>query len=125
MKKLLTLFTAACLLTAALTGCTTPTTTAYKVTSATYTTVDAAMSAWNDYVVAYHPTHDQELVVAKAYKTWQAASIVVVNTVKASIAANDTTGAAVNATVAAVSSALTGLIDALKPFGINLSPSVP
>lgn len=126
MKKLLTTLLLACALCAGLftlPGCTTPATTAYKVTSGTYLTVDAAMVAWGDYVRIYKPAIAQEQQVAQAYKTWQNASLTVIATARAAQTTSDaTTQAKVNAAIAAASSALSGLVTVLQQFGINLVP---
>lgn len=124
LKTLLLSLTLACGLMvsgAVLTGCTTPATSAYKVTSGTYTTVNAAMTAWGDYVAAYKPGADAERRVAQAYKTWQVASVAVVDAARAAQASDDTGKAKVEAAVASASAALGGLITILQQFGINLS----
>lgn len=104
------------------TGCTSTPTAAYRVTAATYTTVDAAMQAWGDYVAKFHPSVDQERQVAQAYKTWQTASVAVVDASKASVASDPSTKSRIEAAVAASAAALNGLITILGQFGINLNP---
>lgn len=95
---------------------------AYKVTTGTYITVDAAMTAWGDYVRIYKPSIAQEQQVASAYKAWQTASVAVVDTAKAAKAGDSSTQAKVNAAVAASATALNGLIAVLAQYGINLVP---
>jgi hypothetical protein len=124
MKKLIVVITAALLLVSpvAFTGCQSPPTTAYKVTNATYVTVDAAMAAWGEYVRVYKPGLGQERKVNTAFKTWQKASVAVIDTARAAQASDGTSQAKVNAAVAAAAAALNGLIDVLGSFGITLTP---
>lgn len=125
MKKLLTslmLAVALCGGLFTLPGCQNAPNVAYKVTTGTYVTVDAAMTAWGDYVRIYKPSIAQEQQVASAYKAWQTASVAVVDTAKAAKAGDTTTQAKVNAAVAASATALNGLIAVLAQYGINLVP---
>lgn len=120
MKRILPLLAlAACLglFTAPLlTGCASASRTTYNVVAGTYYTVDAAMTAWGDYVRFYKPTVTQEQKVAQAYKSWQAASVTVIDTAR--MAGSDKT--TVEKVTAAASAALSGLIAVLQPYGINL-----
>lgn len=93
-----------------------PARTTYNIVAGTYYTVDGAMTAWGDYVRFYKPSVAEELKVAQAYKSWQAASVTVIDTAR--MAGSDK--AAVEKATAAASAALSGLIAVLQPFGINL-----
>lgn len=57
-----------------LTGCASAEKTAYTATSATYTTVDAAMTAWGAYVAQFHPGVNMESAVKRTYEQYQAAA---------------------------------------------------
>jgi|GEM_PF-3022014 len=76
MKKLsaisdqLSVFVAVSLL-AAVCGCASLETTAYRTIGAVAVTVDGAMNAWGDYVRAGHATASDETVVRAAYDHYQ------------------------------------------------------
>lgn len=129
MKKLANLLAAGALALAllaaplAFTGCTTPATTTYKITAVTASTVEAAMAAWGDYVAVYHPGPAAERKVLAAYKTWQSATVTVIDTVKAAKPGDATDQAKVNAAVAAVGAALNGLTAVLAQYGISFQPA--
>lgn len=60
-------------------GCGTPVQTAYKTEGTIVVTVDGAMSAWQDYVVAGHATRAQDEAVRSAYGKYQAAMTLALN----------------------------------------------
>ena len=61
-------------------GCgTTPQKAAYVTAGTTITGVDAAMTAWADYVAQFHPPASQEAAVKAAYGKYQAAMLVMVD----------------------------------------------
>jgi hypothetical protein len=61
-------------------GCgTTPQQASYQAAGTTVTTVDAAMTAWGDYVKQYHPPVAQELQVKAAYEKYQASMVLLVD----------------------------------------------
>jgi hypothetical protein len=109
------------------TGCSTNSqTTAYKAASATTVTVDAAMTAWGDYVAQYHPPVAQEQAVANAYAKYQAAAVLALDAYQALLSSTSTNAAAGvnNPTVlnanAAVASALADLVTVIQSFGAKL-----
>ncbi len=112
------------------TGCKTANQTAYKATSATYITVDAAMKAWGDFVRANHPPVEKEQKVKAAFDRYQAAALVVTSAgaahakVLADQAADPATKATalsnLNAAIAVTSASLADLINLVQVFGAKL-----
>jgi len=79
---------------AALSGCnTTPQQATYRAAGTTVTTVDAAMTAWGDYVKQFHPAATDELKVKAAFEKYQAAMLVVIdaNTLYVTLAGSGST----------------------------------
>ncbi len=109
------------------TGCKTANTAAYKGTGAVVVTVDAAMSAWGDYVSANHPSVDKEQKVKAAYDKYKAAALVVTTAGAAHAKALATQGAdpttaqtALNTAIAISSAALGELIALLQQLGVKI-----
>ncbi len=109
------------------TGCKTANTAAYKGTGAVVVTVDAAMSAWGDYVSANHPPVEKELKVKAAFDKYKAAALVVTTAGAAHAKALATQGTdpasaqtALNAAIAISSAALGELIALLQQFGVKI-----
>lgn len=111
---------------ALLTGCASAEKAAYTATSATYTTVDAAMTAWGAYVAQFHPGVNMESAVKRTYEQYQAAARGVADAGlayrKAVDAGGDATGvkASLDQALAVASSALGNLVNILAQFGIQL-----
>jgi hypothetical protein len=109
------------------TGCKTANTAAYKATGAVVVTVDAAMSAWGDYVRTSHPPVAQEIAVKDAFEKYKAAALTVTSAgaahakVLATQGADPTSAAsALNAAIAISSAALGDLIALIQKFGVKI-----
>lgn len=76
MKPKIILFVLAIATSVALTGCKSPEATAYKVDGTIITTVDAAMMAWRDYVLAGKATQTQVDTVKAAYRRYYDAELI-------------------------------------------------
>lgn len=128
MKTLLSLILLSlCLITSAFSlGCKSANTAAYKTTAAVHVTVDAAMSAWGDYVAKHQPPADEELAVKDAYQKYQAAaSAVAAAGLAHARVVNDPAqepGALGNlkAAVAISGDALADLVALIHRFGVDL-----
>lgn len=109
------------------TGCKNPDRTAYSVVAVSYTTVDAAMSAWGAYVAQFHPGVQTEQKVKQAYDSYQAAAYAAADAGAAyararATGANESEAKAAFDTALAVSaSAIANLTSVLSQFGIHLS----
>lgn len=110
-------------------GCASAEKVAFKATSVSYTTVDAAMTAWGAYVAQYHPSAAQEQQVFNAYNQYQATAKAVADAGlayrKAVDAGGNATGvkAALDQALATASASLAGLVNVLAQFGITLKLS--
>lgn len=110
------------------TGCqSTPARIAYNTVSAPAITVNAAMTAWGDYVAQWHPPVAQELQVKAAFEKYQAAELAAISAAKvyADLAASGNTNslsARVNTEIQnqTASQALADLVNLVRSFGVNL-----
>lgn len=103
------------------TGCsTTQQTKAYQVVSASYTSVDAAMKAWGNYVATYHPPKEDELLVVRAYTSYQAATRVVIDACRMADETKETK-ARIDIAIKSANNALTDLMLVLQQCGITLT----
>jgi hypothetical protein len=109
-------------------GCgTTPQKVAYATAGTTVVTVDAAMSAWGDYVKAYHPPATQEAQVKAMYEHYQASMVVVVdaNQLYVTLAGSGSTNsppaqAAALSASAVAAQAFADLLNLLRSFGVKI-----
>ena len=103
------------------TGCSTTATTAgYKTAAAASITIDAAMTAWGDYVAANHPPAAQEIQVKNLFEKYQAAELLAVDTVE-TLSTNNPAGlAGFQAATGQAGQALTDLVNLLISFGVKL-----
>ena len=134
MKKLLTLVAALTLLTAVpvFTGCSTANKNTYKATATAQITVDAAMTAWGDWVAHQKALGtpvplSQEATVKSAYGKYQAAAVVVADAgaayTRAAAAKDPAAPAAMTALNTALSMAAASLADLtslIQQFGVKL-----
>src|SRR5437870_8764850 len=100
-------------------GCKSAEKVAYQATSTAQITVDAAMTAWGDWVGQGKATVDQERAVKSAYLKYQAAAVTVIDAAK-SVSGSPTNAPAFNLAVTAASAALGDLVNLLKQFGVKL-----
>ena len=109
-------------------GCsTTANQTAYRATGTAVVTVDAALTAWGDYVAKNHPGAATEKKVADAYVKYQASVSLVADAAVAfqnAKASNDpslpTAQANLNAVIAASAAALADLEGLIVSLGVKL-----
>ena len=96
--------------------------TAYKVETATDTTIATAMSIWGDYVKANHPPVSEELQVQSAFQKVQAAELLAnsATTIAAQNVGNTNLLNAVLTSSAAETQAFTDLVTLLQSFGVKL-----
>lgn len=136
IARLITLFTilSACALApvVVVTGCkSTPATNVYRATGTAKITVDAAMTAWGDYVEKFRPPLAEEAAVKAAFQKYQLAEEAILDaaieyeTATANANAEQQSSAlnVLNATVAAASAALGDLTSLITSFGVELKPS--
>lgn len=114
MNKLI--LTVSLLIVAAVVGCASAPTTAYKTEATTDAAVRAALTGWDAYVKQYHPPASQELAVSKAFGILQQAELAQIDATRAYVLAQGTNGVPVNSngvTTAATASAqaLTDLLN--------------
>ena len=110
------------------TGCqSTPARIAYNTVSAPAITVNAAMTAWGDYVALWHPPVAQELQVKAGFEKYQAAELAAISAAKvyADLAASGNTNslsARVNTEIQSqtASQALADLVNLVRSFGVSL-----
>jgi hypothetical protein len=113
-----------------LNGCASAEKAAYQATSATAVTVDAAMTAYGDYLKA-NPgalTDAQRAQVRAAYIRYQNCLVEVIDAEEVVIASTSTNGSGTNsvtanaqtAALAAASQALTDLVTLLQSFGVKI-----
>jgi hypothetical protein len=108
----------------------TPQQASYRAAGVTVTTVDAAMTAWGDYVKQFHPPASQEMQVKAAFEKYQAVMLAVIdaNTLYVTLAGSGSTNSPpvldAAAKVAAVqmqaSQAYADLLSLLTQFGVKL-----
>jgi len=108
-------------------GCGSLNKTTYKVAQGSAITVDAAMTAWGNYVSVNHPSVATEQKVKAAYDTYVKSAIIVAD---AGIAYNRakevnspdvaTQQAALQSALKAASDALNGLVDLLRQLGVKI-----
>ncbi len=102
-------------------ACQSPERTAYRASKTAHITATAALKAWGDYVTAHKPPVDQERKVQKAFDTYKAAQLTLLDATKAYMEA----GAQPPATaqerfekaLASAGSALSELIGLIQSFG--------
>src|SRR5882757_5507695 len=103
---------------------------AFKSASATQVTVDAAMTAWGDYVRAFHPPDSQRAQVRDLFNRYKACTIALIDAEEVLVSLNNSTNApagdvasATNnqaAALTAASQALADLVDAIRSFGVKM-----
>lgn len=111
-----------------LAGCqATPSRVAYNSVMVPATTADLAMTAWGDYVKAYHPPISEELKVKAAFEHYQAAELVAISTARiyADFAASGNTNALLvraqsTLTSQTATQALADLVNLLRGLGVKL-----
>jgi hypothetical protein len=106
------------------TGCASAPANAYKAEGSAQITIDAAMTAWGDYVAANHPSAAVELQVRSAFEKYQQAELLAIDITAAysSVALTNAPQATKNLTVASqnVANALSDLVALLQSFGVSL-----
>jgi hypothetical protein len=131
---LVLLFCTALLAGGVITGCKmTPARAVYTTETTTQLSVETAMTAWGDYVKAYHPSVDQERQVKRAYDTYKAAMVAAIDASElyAAVASSGTTnsdgtvtstGARLAAEAARQNAAgrLADLVGLLRSIGLKL-----
>lgn len=104
----------------------TPAKQAVNVSDVTRVTVESALRAWDDYIVAHHPPLSQQREVKKAWENYRAAQVLILDAaliLKEAETAGTTTPeqqAQLNYAVAEASAALADLIKLLQGFGVKL-----
>lgn len=112
-------------------GCSTAPTNAYKAEAAAQLTVDAAMTAWGDYVAVNHPGVDQETAVKNAFIRYQAAELFAIDATAALAQQTGQTNSPGNALAwinftsasAHAEQAMVDLFNLLRSFGVKLPGS--
>ena len=103
-------------------GCaSTPAGKAYQGEAATHATIDAAMTAWGDYVASRHPGTNQEATVKIAFQRCQAAELSLIDA-SALYAALKNQNAETNLLTAAtdVQNCISDLFQILDAFGVKV-----
>jgi hypothetical protein len=105
----------------------TPVRAVYTAETTTQVTVEAAMTAWGDYVAQYHPPLDQERAVKNAYDAYRVAMTAAIDAGEVYAAAASTSGtngagARVQAELSrqAAANRLADLVALLRKFGAKL-----
>jgi hypothetical protein len=109
-------------------GCgTTPQQATYVAAGTTITSVDAAMTAWGDYVAQFHPPASQEAAVKAAYQKYQAAMTAVVDAMQIYVTLSGSGSTNAPPALATVTTAQTlasqacaDLLALLTQFGVKL-----
>ena len=109
-------------------GCTsTPARIAYNTVSTPAVAVDAAMTAWGDYVAQYHPSAVAEMKVKAAFEKYQAAELLAIDAAQAyatlaSSGSTNSLGAQLQAglTSQTAANALADLVNLLRNIGVKL-----
>lgn len=116
-----------CILATSQCGCkSSPATTAVRVSDASRVTVEAALGAWDAYIVQNHPPLDQQLAVKDAWEKYQAAQLVVLDAAlvlrTAQEEQTDTTTAKslLTAAIAEGGQSLADLMALIRKFGVKL-----
>lgn len=118
---LLGAFLAGC--TPCLTGCksATPAKAAVNVSDTARVTVEHALSAWDDYIVRFHPPVSEQFKVKQAWSKYQSTQLVVLDAaiaLKTTGSAGD--GAKLNAAIADAGTAISDLINLIRSYGVKL-----
>lgn len=110
-----------------MTGCqTSPAKTAANISDASKITVEAALSAWNDYIPVGKPSLKQQEHVREAWKKYKAAQLLIIDCaiiIQQSEAAglkDPKAQEALNVSIAEASTALVDLIKLLRDFGVKI-----
>lgn len=104
----------------------TPAKAAVNVSDVSKVTVEAALRAWDDYIVRYHPPLSQQRQVKEAWENYRAAQVLILDAaliLKEAETAGTTTPeqqAQLNYAVTEASAALADLIKLLQGFGVKL-----
>jgi hypothetical protein len=109
------------------TGCgTTPAARAVQVSDAAKVTVEAALGAWDAYIVANHPPLNQQAAVKRAWQRYQATQLVVLDTALI-LKEAETTGtnktaaqAAMDSAIANAGQAIADLVALIRQFGAKI-----
>jgi hypothetical protein len=109
---------------AALVGCASAPTNAYKAEAATDATVSAAMTAWGSYVAANHPPASEEMAVRNAFEKYQQAELLAIDATAIYAAAVSTNSTAPFDAITAASSnaaqSITDLVNLMRQFGVKI-----
>jgi hypothetical protein len=111
-----------------LVGCSSLLKTTQTTSSTAKVTAEAAMRSWGRYVEQFHPPVSQELAVQKAFDTYKAAQLTMLDAAIAYTTTVGSTNAAaagtaqlkLDAAVAGISAALADLLKLLAGYGVNL-----
>jgi len=124
---LATLLLCAFALSPAFTGCkSSPATTAVRVSDSAKVTVEAALGAWDAYIVANHPPLAQQAAVKKAWERYQAAQLLVLDTALILKEAQATGGntitakATLDSAIANGGQAIADLLALVRQFGAKI-----
>lgn len=130
-KAIITLLLLACLSFGGAAGCAlfkgaTPAKAAVNVSDVSKVTMEAALQAWDSYIVQNHPPLDQQIAVRDAWRNYQAAQILILDAAlilkEAETAGGNTPEqiAQLNYAIAEASNALADLVKLLQTFGVKL-----
>jgi hypothetical protein len=105
-------------------GCGTAQRNAYRTAYTTAVSVDAAMSAWGDYVAEFHPPASEEAKVKAAYERYRASMLVVADAGKA-WAEGTGSQARLDLAIATAAGSLGDVLDLVRKFGVNIPGEKP
>lgn len=105
---------------------TTPAKAAVNVSDVSKVTVEAALRAWDDYIVLHHPPLSQQRAVKEVWKDYQAAQVLILDVALLMKETENAGGATpeqqtqLSYAIAEASNALADLIKMLQEFGVKL-----
>lgn len=102
-------------------GCSSPQKAAFTTTSTIAVSVDAAMTAWGDYVKQFNPAMADRQKVADAFAKYQAAELLLIDSEQALFATNTTaTSSGVSTAQTQLDQAIADLVTLIQSFGVKL-----
>jgi len=109
---------------AAIVGCASAPTNAYKSEAATDATVRAAMTAWGNYVAENHPPASEELAVKNAFEKYQSTELLAIDATATFVSTVSTNSAtpldAVTAASSTAAQSINDLVNLLRSFGVKI-----
>ena len=110
-----------------LSGCgSTPSRSAVILSDSSQVTVEAALGAWDDYIVQFHPPIERQIAVKQAWEKYRDAQLLVLDTAlilkEAETAGGNviTAKAALNSAIQNAGTTLADLFTLLRQFGLKL-----